>query len=243
MLPTAWTFALNTESTCDWEGEEWNVPVDAVVSWACGSSSRCCCRNANMRTADTLSRKHPETTAMMQGNLVVMVGALLLAACSGPSAPEPDAKQPATGTEIVQLGGPATGAGTLTADAGEIPSGRSRQSSTRSPATRPTRAGATRSVRTSVTSTCTRRWSADAGGSGTTLGPEEATRFARGEEVISTSGQPAKLGTAARLGRDHRSLRRHGHDHRDQGRQSRDDGRPDAQALARHVQRPVPWRR
>ena len=37
-------------------------------------------------------------------------------------------------------------------------------------------------------------WSADAGGSGTTLGPEEATRFARGEEVIATSGQPVKLG-------------------------------------------------
>ena len=47
---------------------------------------------------------------MMQGNLVVMVGALLLAACSGPSAPEPDAKQSATGTEIVQLGGEAAGA-------------------------------------------------------------------------------------------------------------------------------------
>ena len=38
-------------------------------------------------------------------------------------------------------------------------------------------------------------WSADAGGSGTTLGPEEATRFARGEQVISTSGQPVRLGT------------------------------------------------
>ena len=38
-------------------------------------------------------------------------------------------------------------------------------------------------------------WSVDAGGSGTTLGPEEATRFARGEEVVSTSGQPVKLGT------------------------------------------------
>jgi hypothetical protein len=37
-------------------------------------------------------------------------------------------------------------------------------------------------------------WSADAGGSGTTLGPEEAYRFARGEEVIATSGQPARLG-------------------------------------------------
>jgi len=30
--PTAWTFALNTESTYDWEGEEWNVPVNAIVS-------------------------------------------------------------------------------------------------------------------------------------------------------------------------------------------------------------------
>ena len=37
-------------------------------------------------------------------------------------------------------------------------------------------------------------WSVDAGGFGTTLGPEEATRFARGEEVVSTSGQPVKLG-------------------------------------------------
>jgi hypothetical protein len=36
-------------------------------------------------------------------------------------------------------------------------------------------------------------WSVDAGGFGTTLGPEEATRFARGEEVVSTSGQPVKL--------------------------------------------------
>ena len=38
-------------------------------------------------------------------------------------------------------------------------------------------------------------WSVDAGGSGTSLGPEEATRFARGEEVMATSGQPVKLGT------------------------------------------------
>jgi hypothetical protein len=37
-------------------------------------------------------------------------------------------------------------------------------------------------------------WSADAGGTGTTLGPEEAYRFARGEEVTATSGQPARLG-------------------------------------------------
>jgi hypothetical protein len=36
-------------------------------------------------------------------------------------------------------------------------------------------------------------WSGDAGMSGTTLSPEDAFRFARGEEVISTSGQPAQL--------------------------------------------------
>ena len=36
-------------------------------------------------------------------------------------------------------------------------------------------------------------WSGDAGMSGTTLSPEDAFRFARGEEVVSTSGQPAQL--------------------------------------------------
>ena len=36
-------------------------------------------------------------------------------------------------------------------------------------------------------------WSADAGMSGATLGPEEAVRFARGEEVVSNTGQPVKL--------------------------------------------------
>jgi len=36
-------------------------------------------------------------------------------------------------------------------------------------------------------------WSVDAGGFGATLGPEESLRFARGEEVLSNSGQPAKL--------------------------------------------------
>ena len=36
-------------------------------------------------------------------------------------------------------------------------------------------------------------WSGDAGMSGTTLGPEDALRFARGDEVISTSGQPVQL--------------------------------------------------
>ena len=36
-------------------------------------------------------------------------------------------------------------------------------------------------------------WSVDAGAFGATLGPEEALRFARGEEVMSSLGQPAKL--------------------------------------------------
>jgi hypothetical protein len=30
--PTQWTFALNTETTYDWENEEWSVPVNANVS-------------------------------------------------------------------------------------------------------------------------------------------------------------------------------------------------------------------
>ncbi len=36
-------------------------------------------------------------------------------------------------------------------------------------------------------------WSADAGAFGCTLGPEEAFRFARGEQVKSALGEPAKL--------------------------------------------------
>jgi Protein of unknown function (DUF3604) len=37
-------------------------------------------------------------------------------------------------------------------------------------------------------------WSVDAGMAGATLTPEDALRFARGAEVVSTSGQPVKLG-------------------------------------------------
>lgn len=36
-------------------------------------------------------------------------------------------------------------------------------------------------------------WSGDAGAAGTTIGPEEALRFAMGEEVKNNSGQPARL--------------------------------------------------
>ena len=39
-------------------------------------------------------------------------------------------------------------------------------------------------------------WSVDAGAFGNTLGPEQAVRFARGEEVVSATGQPAKLSRA-----------------------------------------------
>lgn len=30
--PQAWTFSLNTESTYDWEGEQWSVPLNGVVT-------------------------------------------------------------------------------------------------------------------------------------------------------------------------------------------------------------------
>ena len=39
-------------------------------------------------------------------------------------------------------------------------------------------------------------WSADAGAFGCTLGPEEAVRFARGEQVTSSLGEPVKLSRA-----------------------------------------------
>ena len=36
-------------------------------------------------------------------------------------------------------------------------------------------------------------WSGDAGAAGTVIGPEEALRFAMGEEVTNNSGQPANF--------------------------------------------------
>ena len=30
--PTAWTYALNTESTYDWKAEQWSVPINATVA-------------------------------------------------------------------------------------------------------------------------------------------------------------------------------------------------------------------
>jgi hypothetical protein len=119
------------------------------------------------------------------------IGAMLfVAACGGPQAP---AETTAADTsEAVQLGGPASGPGTVTADLGELQPvdpatfnkvpGYSPYAGRHYPE-RPYFGD--EHVHTS--------WSVDAGGSGTTLGPEEAIRFARGEEVTATSGQPVKL--------------------------------------------------
>ena len=30
--PTAWTYSLNTESTYDWENEEWSIPINGQLS-------------------------------------------------------------------------------------------------------------------------------------------------------------------------------------------------------------------
>jgi hypothetical protein len=130
--------------------------------------------------------------AIMRTNGLIVIGtALFLSACGG--APPPAATPAAGEPEAVRLGGEATGAGTVTADAGEIrpadpaqfrkEPGYSPYAGRRYPE-RPYFGD--EHVHTA--------WSMDAGGFGTTLGPEEATRFARGEELVSTSGQPVKLG-------------------------------------------------
>jgi hypothetical protein len=118
--------------------------------------------------------------------------ACFVAACGSPQGPA--GKEPAAAVETVQLGGEATGTGTLNADSGEVQAvdpakfhkepGYSPYAGRKYPE-RPYFGD--QHVHTG--------WSADGGGLGTTLGPEEATRFARGEEVVSTSGQPVRLGT------------------------------------------------
>jgi hypothetical protein len=52
-------------------------------------------------------------------------------------------------------------------------------------------------------------FSMDAGAFGARVGPRDAYRFARGEQVTSSTGQPAKLSVHSTSG-DHRSLRQHG---------------------------------
>jgi len=32
LLPTAWTFTANVESTYDWEGEQWSIPLNLVAT-------------------------------------------------------------------------------------------------------------------------------------------------------------------------------------------------------------------
>jgi hypothetical protein len=117
--------------------------------------------------------------------------ALAMAACDGTRTPPP---QTGAGSPPATLGPASTGTGTTTADSGEIepadPAKFHKEAGYSPYAGRqyPERAYfGDQHVHTS--------WSVDAGGSGTTLGPEEAVRFARGEEVVATSGQPVRLGT------------------------------------------------
>src|SRR5512141_3184508 len=125
---------------------------------------------------------------------VIAIGFTLLAvACGQQQTPAPAGDQKAA-PSAEQLGGQPSGAGTtFDADAGEIqpvdPATFHKEPGYSPYAGRryPERAYfGDEHVHTA--------WSVDAGGFGTTLGPEEATRFARGEEVTATSGQPVKLG-------------------------------------------------
>ncbi|HEU4687682.1 MAG TPA: DUF3604 domain-containing protein, partial [Vicinamibacterales bacterium] len=117
---------------------------------------------------------------------------ILAAACGGPQTPQPQSSG-SSASEPEVLGPPPTLPGTTLADSGEIqPADPSKFNKT--PGYSPF---ACRNYPERVyfgDEHVHTAWSVDAGGTGTTLGPEEAVRFARGEEVVSTSGQPVKLG-------------------------------------------------
>src|SRR6185437_13172085 len=150
----------------------------------------------NDRARCNFGERHKEGVMPMR-QLIVIGTVLFAVACGGPqSAPGPQAPPATTAAEpstAVQLGGPPTGAGTTTADTGEI---KPADPTTfyKKPGYSPY-AGRNYPERPYFGDEHVHTaWSVDAGGSGATLGPEEATRFARGEEVTSTSGQPVKLG-------------------------------------------------
>lgn len=47
--PTAWSFTLNTESTYDWENEQWSVPINAIVSKVTNIGGQMVSFNAGIR--------------------------------------------------------------------------------------------------------------------------------------------------------------------------------------------------
>src|SRR6187549_3851111 len=123
--------------------------------------------------------------------LITIVTVLLMTtACGGSPTPQPQNPAPTSPPEV--LGPPPTLPGTALADSGQIePADPSKFNKT--PGYSPY-AGRNYPERVYFGDEHVHTaWSVDAGGTGTTLGPEEALRFARGEEVVSTSGQPVKL--------------------------------------------------
>lgn len=133
--------------------------------------------------------------------VLILAVSSLVASCSGPPSSQTPAPA-ATASEAsasaasapTVLGPPATHPGTLTADSGEIqPADPSKFYKT--PGYSPY-AGRHYPVRAYFGDEHVHSgWSADAGSAGTTLSPEDAVRFARGEQVTSNTGQPVQLGT------------------------------------------------
>src|SRR5262245_23110001 len=124
--------------------------------------------------------------------LLASILVLAAAACGGQA---PQHSPPAsTSTGAAQtLGPPANNSGTLAADTGEI---RPADPSTfnKTPGYSPY-AGRNYPERAYFGDQHVHTaWSVDAGGGGTTVTPEDAVRFARGEQVTSSTGQPVKLG-------------------------------------------------